>query len=789
MLHKLAAVIPRGWPITIAVWLAAFVLLGQIAPDWESVVSQGEFEFLPDDVSSRVAQRKLEEAFPDADYGSSLIFLVEKESGVLQEDDLEFIDRHLIPLAEDVAKQHGEDFIVGTLSPALPIAGDLLRSKSGTATIVLVQLKPEFLHEEIWSFVNDLQPRVEQLTDSEKTPPELNVYLSGSAVLGRDITKYRSQSAEWIQRYAGWLVVGLLLLVFRAPVIALIPLVTMYAAVQIAMVLLSLMAQAGWITLFDGVDVYLTVIAYGAGVDYSLFLVSRYQEELKRQVKVSSAITNAVENTGTAIVASGCTEILGIFMLVFAAYGKLSQAGVAISFSLTIMLLASVTLTPALLRAGQRWAFWPVRPLYRAGRDNELDLTIVDRFWQRAGLFVVARPWKLLLGSVAILAIPATVGLFKLNNLSYGLISELPKDSTSAASLRALQRHFPSGTLAPMTALIGNRQVDFNTAEAEKLLNEWTQNLMAREDELHLADIQNFAEPLGVNQAPPEIGLSPMLQAVQSEVASFQAASYFISQTGSSPGHVTRAYVTLTIDPFSRSAIASLDQLEQALFQELPRELRQDATLYISGPTASVRSMQHVAERDQIQLFSLVTITVFALLALLLRKWLIAAFMVASVGLTFCVTIAVTWWVFWFWLGDHYFGIDWSVPLLLFTLLMAVGADYNVLLVSRCEEEVKQLGLRRGIVEALRATGAVITGCGVVMAGTFATLLIGGELHSLKQLGFSLAFAMLFDTFIVRTFLVPSFLMLWGRKLTTADGDKPAGTENPAENNAIPYCP
>jgi RND superfamily putative drug exporter len=122
--------------------------------------------------------------------------------------------------------------------------------------------------------------------------------------------------------------------------------------------------------------------------------------------------------------------------------------------------------------------------------------------------------------------------------------------------------------------------------------------------------------------------------------------------------------------------------------------------------------------------------------------------------------------------------VDWRVPFFLFTILVAVGEDYNILLISRAIEERKKHGAIEGMRRALAKTGGAITSCGLIMAGTFATLMLAG-LNTLMQIGFALAFGVLVDTFIVRPFLVPACAMiLWGgNKLETSH-------EN--ENNAEP---
>src|SRR5262249_33164796 len=123
----------------------------------------------------------------------------------------------------------------------------------------------------------------------------------------------------------------------------------------------------------------------------------------------------------------------------------------------------------------------------------------------------------------------------------------------------------------------------------------------------------------------------------------------------------------------------------------------------------------------------------------------------ATLGLTFAV----------FWVLDPqgFAGIDFRVAIFLFTILIAVGEDYNIFLMSRIDEESARYGPVRGVTEALDRTGPIISSCGLIMVGTFASLL-AGSLMQMKQLGFALAFGVLLDTFVVRPVLVPAFLIL-----------------------------
>jgi RND superfamily putative drug exporter len=175
----------------------------------------------------------------------------------------------------------------------------------------------------------------------------------------------------------------------------------------------------------------------------------------------------------------------------------------------------------------------------------------------------------------------------------------------------------------------------------------------------------------------------------------------------------------------------------------------------------------------------LVTIGVWLVLVLLLRQWLLAVYLMLTVLVSYYATLGITQWTFAWLYGTDFHGLDWKVPLFLFVILIAVGQDYNVYLVSRIHEEQKKHPNREGVQRALYMTGGIITSCGVIMAGTFVAMVspaislwLSGQfpqwfaddipvLRGITELGFALSFGILLDTILVRSVLVPAFMVLW----------------------------
>jgi putative drug exporter of the RND superfamily len=310
-----------------------------------------------------------------------------------------------------------------------------------------------------------------------------------------------------------------------------------------------------------------------------------------------------------------------------------------------------------------------------------------------------------------------------------------------------------------VTMLVEDRNADFridannDDKPGWQQIQDFADTLYEHRKEFGIVDIRSIAYPLGMTDRVQVSRFERPLLLKRSQ-------SYYISDKPGFAGQVTTVDVIFSDDPFSPNSMSQFDRLKAEAPSFLPQELKSTgANLDYLGATASIRDLKTVTGEDQVLIDFLVPAVVFLILVVLLRRIATCAYLIFTVYFSYLVTLGVTFVVFYLAEGRSFAGVDWKVPMFLFTILVAVGEDYNILLMTRIEEEQRQHGRVHGIVAGLRKTGGIISSCGIIMAGTFSALLFG-TLEGLAQLGFALAFGVLLDTFVVRPILVPAYLVL-----------------------------
>jgi putative drug exporter of the RND superfamily len=277
-----------------------------------------------------------------------------------------------------------------------------------------------------------------------------------------------------------------------------------------------------------------------------------------------------------------------------------------------------------------------------------------------------------------------------------------------------------------------------------------------------VAEVRSSTQPLGKNKP-------------SNAIERIAANAFYLSKLPNG-NYVARIDVVLSIDPYGADATDVLAALEAwingvAYQQAAAMDYRRGE---VAGVTAATRDIAKTIDSDRIRVNIVATVGVLIILLIVVRKGWLAVFLLLTVLLSYLSTLGLTV-LFAHWLTGRPLGaIEWRVPFFLFTILVAVGEDYNILLVTRVLQEKKGRGWREGLIRGLATTGASIAACGIVMAGTFGTLLLT-ELATLQQIGFALAAGVLIDAFIVRAVLVPSVLaLIWQDEVVSEKTVAPA---------------
>ncbi|NUQ61754.1 MAG: MMPL family transporter [Pirellulales bacterium] len=783
---RLGQVVSRYWVAVLLGWAVLAIAVHGVAPRWDDVTRDGDFAYLPSQMTSVQGEKLLEAAFPDALSKSQIILVVARKDGPLQPVDFAVADL----LAEQYTPAEGAGGpIVEVLSHRTEIIGEKLVSPegpTGQALLIVLRLRNEFMAVGNMDLIGSIFGRLDEIRQSPNFPKGLEVGVSGSAAIGSDMLLAASESIENTERTTVILVILILLLVYRAPGLVIVPLLTILASVSVATDLVAMLTQlSGYVEWFDfkvfkTTRIFIVVILFGAGTDFCLFLIARYREELERGLAPPKAIAEALGRVGDALAASAMTTILGLGAMFFCDFGKFRNSGPSIALCLTVALIACLSLAPAMLRASGPIVFWPfgVRPGGARNRRTEEEgseaadragVSVFNSFWEGLSRQVVGRPGLILVGSLLVLAPLAYAGLSV--EVTYDLLSELQPDRPSVQGTKLLQQYFPAGETGPVTVLAYNQAGGFKPGEPR-----W-EEMQQLPDKLYaleyveqggtrvkpITSVRSIFEPLG--QRRQRSGLFDVIRKRVIQ-ANPLAKATFLAQAPEYQGKVVRFDLVLDYDPFSMESIRFLNHLEDYLYRlsQDPQSEWYGTEFRYVGTTAGIRDLRLVTSSDLVLIQQLVPIAVLAVLIVLLRRPGVCLYLILSVLLGYFVTMGISEILFSWLYGTTYHGLDWKVPMFLFVILIAIGEDYNIYLATRVFEEQRERGTTEGLRVALVRTGGIITSCGVIMAGTFASMTTG-TLRAMQELGFALSLGVLLDTFFIRTILVPAFLLLWQRNV------------------------
>jgi RND superfamily putative drug exporter len=768
MFSLLARLVQRhSWLVALA-WVAITVLLFRWAPLWDQVTKDDDVRFFPKDFASVIGQDLLERGFPQDAASSQLVFVYERASGPLTPADYAAVEQRAAEFHE--FSQRSPDLGVKKIDThRSPVIGPRLIGKAqdgpGQAVLTIVSLRGTYLSKRTRVAVDEI---LKFLAKSPPLPAGLRRAVTGSAVVGHDMNTAANESIENTTWTTVTLVVIILLIVYRSPLLAMIPLLAIALSVIVSMKGIALLTKVPWFTIevINITRVFVVVVLFGAGTDYCLFLIARYREELARGRDRKDALREAITQVGSALVASAGTVIVGLGMLYFSSFAKIRYTGPEIALSLSVALVAALTLAPVLLLWFRGAIFWPFRPPHHVqGADREresLEQVPMTGFWIRIANMVVRHPLAILTVCLAALAPLAVIG--GQTKVNYSQLADLDPDRPSVVGASVIRRYFAVGELSPTVALVHSPRLDFRSQEGRAAIQEVTRRLQAVPG---VSEVRSQSQPLGKPPVPDSE--KTLLHRLAEKAIEAAVEARYVSVKPVHPadqGRITRFDVVFKTDPFSEASLDALETVKQVVTAATRKgePLQGTNEIGLAGSTSAVSDLKTVTTADLKRMYVLVTLGVYVILVALLRRPGICLYLILTVVLGYLASMGVTELVF---RSLHHGtepwgGLDWTVGFFLFVILIAVGEDYNILLMARVVEEEGKHGITEGTRLAVAHTGGIISSCGLIMAGTFGSMLTG-TLTSLRELGFALGLGILLDTFLVRPILVPAFVILIDR--------------------------
>ncbi len=548
----------RLWILVILVWIALAVFMALEAPSLTKVGVMDESMFLPSNSSYLQTKEILKEKFPDQVAAGEGILVFYDPNG-LSDADLQYAREVAQWLKSDQAPDNVDKVTSIFDRPELK---DVLISKDHQAMLMPVT----FTTADYDPRTNEAVTAIEEYI--ERTAPQnLEVHLTGPAGMGRDMFKVTLESVDKTTLATIILVILVLLLVYRSPVAALVPLISIASAYLVSRGILGFAAQAG-ARLSSMLDAMIVVLIFGVGTDYALFLISRFREEVAQTQDRSEAMIRSVAKIGPVITASAATVIIGLLGMMVADFGMTRTNGPAESLGILITLLAALSLTPALLQLFGEHLFWP---FHRSLAKQRIGEGLIN--WRKIGDFVTSHPvWvSVVVTLLLLLPYPAWMHM----KSAFNILSEIPADMDSTQGFRIIQDHFSAGEFAPVTVVLVSDQDDLLAPDA-------LQDIAQVSDALAQVDgvdkVRSVVQPTGdpedsdflrvdgqlrmfadnIRKATAALANPEQLSKGNTSAASFDTLRDYLRE-------LADAYPEVKDDPAYRDALAAVDTLAQQM--------------------------------------------------------------------------------------------------------------------------------------------------------------------------------------------------------------------------------
>ncbi len=622
------------------------------------------------------------------------------------------------------------------------LPADVISSMAkGNVTIYAVTLDADPVRDTkiVTDDINELRSHISQIKNSGGYSG-LNAYVTGSAAMNVDTQAASTDDMSNIDLYTVLVVIVLLLLYFRSILTPFVPLVAILIAIIATMGAVTMVSY--FMDLYYIVLTFMVVLMMGAGIDYCVFMLSRYSEERRNGNDVKASVIAMVEHAGKSIASSGLTAALGFGALILSGQSMFVSMGIGVSLGILISMLTGLTLIPAVLMLVGDRMFWPNK-LY----NNKPKYTLTGS-WDTITKFGLKHAKIIVLLSI-LLTIPA---IYVAMQMSTGMdtVSMLPTGVESKVGYTILTDSMGSGTMdrtmimVTLPVNITDNSGAGSTAALDRI----------KDISSSIANIKGVDKVYSIT--------SPQGTAIDyqnlSTYSTAEQAAYMNNMKGSI-GHDDRTtiiYASFTNSPFSNEAYKTLDNM-RSMLNDYTNGAGQGTVVHVGGESAMTHDVQSAMMNGFYIILPIVVIGILIILLILFRSLFMSLRMLITLSMSILITVAAFTLVFQYWQGEV---IIFMLPIMLFCALMGTGVDYDIFLVSRVrEEKLKGISDRDAILKAVKSTGTIIAICALIMGGAFSTLMLS-KMQMMQQMGFVLFFGILLNATVMLLFVVPAIMSL-----------------------------
>lgn len=547
---------------------------------------------------------------------------------------------------------------------------------------------------------DDAKDLRKELGDLEKGT-DLEIRTTGAVPQGLDSQESGETTLLIVAIATVVLIVGLLALIFRSVLICLLPIVVVGLVSSIATGAIAWANDIFDLKADSSVQQILIVVLYGVGTDYILFFLFRHRERMRQGAAVRDSVVHSLDRAGEAIASAGGAVIVAFMALILSSLSIFRAIGPALAIAVFVTLIAALTLVPALVSLLGKALFWPSKSWQKEPKHG----TFI-----KLGNTVGRHPGRTVLvsgGAMAVLAI------FALSfNPSFDFNSSLPDGVESTEAMETFQEHFSAGAAEPVPVLVNAK---------------------------------------GTTVTPDQ------LEAFKTALSKAKGVDEVAGPVPSADQSAFQYYLTLSDDPVSDVAQDNVSgPIRDAAHEAAP----QGTEAYVGGTPGIFADMSAAMARDYKVVFPVAALVIMVILALLLRSLVAPWFLMAAVALGFAATLGLTVIAFQFIGGES--GLIFMLPIYIYLFVTALGTDYNILMIARLREEAREgRDPHEAAAQAVTHAGPTIAAAGVILAGTFASLMLGGN-TLIVSMGFALAVGILIVSFVMSMFFTPALTSLLG---------------------------